>query len=113
VPVIKLMLVFHMPHDLAGSESAWSRAFEPLVDDVRGIPRVAVSRVLEQPTGGADVYPRRESIFDDLDAARAAMARDAGRAAGRALMDFTAGSVTVSSAEHHEEIRPSDVEGGG
>jgi uncharacterized protein (TIGR02118 family) len=101
----KLMLLFRPPPDIDAFESAWSHSFVPAAERMPGIRRVAVSRPLEAVGGSLDLYLVHEFFFDDLPAAREAMASSNGQAAGRALMGFASGAVSLCFAEHLEEDR--------
>ena len=101
----KLLLAFPRPADAAAFEDGWSQEFVPQAEQMPGIRKVTVSRVVERLAGEADLYLVHEFIFDDLAAARAAMASPQGQAAGRALMGLAGENVSICLVEHLEEDR--------
>jgi uncharacterized protein (TIGR02118 family) len=101
----KLMLLFRPPSDIERFEQEWSQSFVPAAERMPGIRRVTVSRAMESLGGPLDLYLVHEFFFENLFAARKAMASPAGEAAGRALMGFASGAVTLCFAEHLEEDR--------
>lgn len=104
--MVKLILLYRTPDDVAAFETRWSRDFVPLLDRIPGLRRVAVSRTLQALSGEVDLYLTHELFFDDLLAAREALATPEGQAAGRALMGFAAGIVTLCLAHHLEDLLP-------
>lgn len=111
--MVKLILLFRTPDDVPAFESRWSQDFVPLLDKIPGLRRVAVARTLQTLTGEADLYLAHELYFDDLLAARQALATPEGQAAGRALMSFAAGAVTLCLAHHLEDPLPRPTEESG
>lgn len=101
----KLMLLFSSPRDRSAFETRWSEEFVRSAEKMPGLRRVSVSRTVETLLGPAAPYLIHEFYFDDLAAARSAMASPEGQAAGRALMGFASGSVGLLLAEHLEEDR--------
>jgi uncharacterized protein (TIGR02118 family) len=105
VGVHKLMILFHKTADPIELETRWSQEFVRLAEQMPGLRRVSVSRVVGSPGGGADLQLVHEFFFDNLDAVQAAMASPEGQAAGRALMELAGESATLVFAEHLEEAR--------
>jgi uncharacterized protein (TIGR02118 family) len=99
----KLMLLFRPPTDIERFEQEWSRSFVPAAERMPGIRRITVSRAMESLGGPLDLYLVHEFFFESLLDARNAMASPSGEAAGRALMAFASGAVTLCLAEHLEE----------
>ncbi|MEW6569052.1 MAG: EthD family reductase [Chloroflexota bacterium] len=102
----KLMLLFQPPDDIEHFETQWSHEFVPRAERLPGLRRVAVSRALESLAGVGELYLVHELYFDNLAAARQAMASPEGQQAGQALMRFAASNVRLYFAEHLEESRP-------
>ena len=102
----KLMVIFRTPTDVPVFESRWSEEFVPRAEQMPGLRRVILSRVMGGPAGLTDIHLVHEFIFDDVDAVQAAMVSPEGQAAGRALMGFAAPYVSLCFAEHLEEGRP-------
>lgn len=101
----KLMILFRKTDDLLELETRWSQEFVRLAEQMPGLRRVSVSRILGGPGGEVDLHLVHEFYFDDLAAVQAAMASPQGQQAGRALMEFAAESATLVFAEHLEEDR--------
>lgn len=102
----KLMVIFRRLGDTLNMEERWSQEFVPLAEKMPGLRRIAVSRIIERPDGLVDTHMIHELYFDDLQAARAAMVSAEGQAAGRALMSFAAGRVSLYLADHREDEWP-------
>jgi len=102
----KLMLIFRRLGDTLKMEERWSQEFVPLAEKMPGLRRIAVSRIKERPDGLVDTHMIHELFFDDLQAARTAMVSAEGQAAGRALMSFASGRVSLYLAEHREDEWP-------
>jgi uncharacterized protein (TIGR02118 family) len=109
----KLMLVFRRLGDTLKMEERWSQEFVPLAEKMPGLRRIAVSRIKERPDGLVDTHMIHELYFDDLPAARSAMVSAEGQAAGRALMSFASGRVSMYLAEHREDDWPLKHRSGG
>lgn len=102
----KLVLAFRPPADPPAFERRWSEEFVPLAERMPGLRRVAVARAYGGPSGPPEIHLLHEFYFDDEAALRGAMASPEGQRAGRALMEFAAGRVSLVFAEHLEEVRP-------
>jgi uncharacterized protein (TIGR02118 family) len=99
------MILFHKTEDTLELETRWSQEFVRLAEQMPGLRRVTVSRVLGGPTGNVDLHLVHEFYFDDLHAVQAAMASEAGQQAGRALVSLAGKHATLVFAEHLEEER--------
>ena len=102
----KLMLLFRQPENVTDFESAWSQQFVHKAEQLPGLRRVTVSRVVGGPGDEVELHLVHEFFFDDLESVRQAMASPAGQAAGKALMAIAPDHVTICFAEHLEEARP-------
>ena len=102
----KLMLIFRRLGDTIKMEERWSQAFVPLAEKMPGLRRIAVSRIKERADGLIDTHMVHELYFDDLEALHDAMLSAEGQAAGRALMSFASGRVSLYLAEHLEDDWP-------
>lgn len=101
----KLMILFHKTEDTLGLETRWSQEFVRLAEQMPGLRKVTVSRVLGGPAGDADLHLVHEFYFDDLQAVQTAMASKEGQQAGRALISIAGKHATLVFAEHLEEAR--------
>ena len=101
----KLMVVFNTSEDALALETQWSETFVARAERMPGLTRVSVSRIVGGPGGLADVQLVHELYFDDLEALHAALGSEQGQEAGKALMAFAAGHVSIYFAHHFEEDR--------
>lgn len=100
----KLIILFHQPPDVGEFERRWSEEFVPQAEQMPGLRRVAVSRVLgglnePQP----DLHLVHELYFDDRVSLEQAMASETGQAAGRTLVSIAGDRVQLIFAEHQED----------
>ncbi len=102
----KLMLLFRQPVDVVEFETRWSNEFVAKAEQMPGLRRVAISRIVGGPGDETDLHLIHEFFFDDLDALHQAMASQEGQAAGHALMSIAPQHVTICFSEHLEEARP-------
>jgi uncharacterized protein (TIGR02118 family) len=103
--VHKLMILFKSSEDSLALETQWSEEFVARAEQMPGLRRVSVSRVVGGPGGMIDLHLLHELFFDDLDALKAALASQEGQEAGRALMGFAGEHISVYFAQHLEEDR--------
>jgi uncharacterized protein (TIGR02118 family) len=101
----KLMVIFHQTSDTSGLEQLWSETFVAQAERMPGLRRVAVSRVRGRLVEQTQIHLIHEFFFDDEAALHSALASQEGQAAGQALMEFAAQTVTLLVAEHLEEQR--------
>ena len=101
----KLMILFRQSGETLDVETRWSNEFVKRAEAMPGLRRVSVSRVAGGPSGEVDLRMVHEFYFDDLQALQHALASPEGQIAGRALMSFASGHVTLCFAEHMEEAR--------
>jgi uncharacterized protein (TIGR02118 family) len=101
----KLMIVFHSSEDPLTIESQWSEEFVARTEQMPGLRRVSVSRVVGGPGGALDLHLVHELFFDDLQALENALASEQGQEAGKALISFAKDNVSVYFARHLEEER--------
>ena len=102
----KLMLLFRQPADVVEFETRWSNEFVAIAEQMPGLRKVAVSRIVGGPDQETDLHLVHELFFDDLDSLRRAMVSPEGQAAGHALMAIAPQHVTICFSEHLEEARP-------
>jgi uncharacterized protein (TIGR02118 family) len=108
----KLMVIFHLSHDILELEKQWSENFVAHAEKMPGLRRVSVSRVRGSLMEQTRIHLVHELFFDDETALRQALASSEGQTAGRALMEFAADNLTLLMAEHLEEARGESPRGG-
>jgi uncharacterized protein (TIGR02118 family) len=101
----KLMVVFHSSGDPLTLETQWSEEFVKRAEQMPGLRRVAVSRVVGGPGGGLNLHLVHELFFDDLQAIETALASQEGQEAGKALISLAGDNVSIYFAQHLEEER--------
>lgn len=81
---VKLTVLYTKPDDPDTFDKHYAEVHMPLVGEWPGVQRVELGRVLGGPGGGESPYHLLVEIyFADQDALNAALASDAGRAAGK------------------------------
>lgn len=95
--VVKLVALYKRPEDPATFDRRYFEEHLPLAQKMPGLRRVEVARVTGEIA--SDLYLIAELYFDDLDAARAAMASPESKAAAKVLMEFARGLVSFHVAE--------------
>lgn len=104
----KLMLLFQPTEDPLELDRQWSERFVAAAERMPGLRRVTVSRVTEVVSGALPLHLLHELYFDDSEALYQALGSPQGQEAGRMLMSFAAGAVTLCLAEHHEMALSAD-----
>ena len=99
----KLMVIFRAPDNVIDFERAWSETFVPIAEEMPGIRRVAVSRIMGGPADEVDLHLVHEFYFDNKEDLKSAMLSEQGQKAGRALMIFAAPFTEICYAEHLEQ----------
>ena len=98
--MVVLSAIFKTPADTASFEDHYNSVHSPLMQKVPGLKKMevirfskmitpATSTVAEQPYMQCNMY------FEDKDSFKAAMASEENQAAGKDLMGFAAGLVTM------------------
>ena len=98
--MIKLIALYRKPDDEAAFMAHYENVHMPLVRQIPGLVDTVVNRGIEAPGGGAPAYFLiAEMRFADRASFDAAMASPENRAAGKDLMSFAKGLVTLLVAE--------------
>jgi uncharacterized protein (TIGR02118 family) len=97
--MIKLIALFRRPEDIEAFDSHYDEVHAPLMSKVPGLERMEVTRNLQAFRGDPEYYLIAEMYFKDKDAFDAAMASEENRAAGRDLMSFAKGYITMLYGE--------------
>ena len=98
--MIKLIALYRKPEDEAAFMAHYDTVHRPLVEAVPGLAAIRVSRMVGAPTGGdAPYFLMAEMAFADRATFDAAMASPENRAAGKDLISFAKGIVTLMIAE--------------
>ena len=96
----KLFALYKMPPDVEAFMHHYETVHMPLVRKIPGLEAVNLSRVESSPTDGTPPYFLiAEMVFPDRAVFDAAMKSEENRMAGKDLMSFARGLVTLLVAE--------------
>jgi uncharacterized protein (TIGR02118 family) len=96
--VVKLVAMFTKPDDPEAFDRAYFGEHLPLNAKTPGLRRTEVTRVTGAPRGDSPWYLVTEMYYDDEAAMRSALASPEAAEAGRQLMGFARGLVTMYTA---------------
>lgn len=100
----KLVAWYAKPDDPAAFDRQYFEGHLPLVRKIPGLRRLEVTRFLGVPGGGEPpYYLMAELYFDDEPSLHAGLASAESRDAGRQLMTFARGLVTMATARVEPE----------
>lgn len=97
--MVKLIAVYRHPEDVEAFERHYREVHVPLARKMPHLERLEVSRVYDAPGGSHDVYLIAEMIFPSRQALDEALSSPEGKAAGKDLMTFAKGIVSLYMAE--------------
>jgi uncharacterized protein (TIGR02118 family) len=97
--MIKLIALYREPADIQAFEDHYTEKHTPLIQKMPGLKKLEVSRVNNALAGDARYYLIASMYFENEDTLNAALASPEGKAAGKDLMDFAAGIVSLLVAE--------------
>jgi len=97
--MIKLVALFKRPEDVGAFDRHYEQTHSPLMRAVPGLLRMEVTRNLQAFRGDPEYYLVAEMYFADKETFDAAMQSDENRAAGKDLMSFAKGYVTMFYGE--------------
>jgi uncharacterized protein (TIGR02118 family) len=97
--MIKLIALYREPADIQAFEDHYKEKHTPLIQKMPGLKKLEVSRVNNALAGDARYYLIASMYFENEDTLNAALASPEGKAAGKDLMDFAAGIVSLLVAE--------------
>jgi uncharacterized protein (TIGR02118 family) len=100
--MIKMVALFKRPDDAESFDRHYNDTHAPLMRQVPGLERMEVIRNLRAFGGDPEYYLIAEMYFRDKEAFDAAMASPENRAAGKDLMSFARGYVTLLYGEVEE-----------
>ena len=96
----KLIALYAQPDDVDAFQKHYTEVHTPLALAVPGLQELVVNKVVASPMGGEPQYFQiAEMRFADKAAFDKAMASAENRAAGKDLMNFAKGKVTLLIAE--------------
>jgi len=96
---VKLIALYKRPEDEKAFLDHYENVHAPLARKVPGLEKLVVNRVTGSPRVEAEYFLIAEMHFPDRATFDAAMASEENRAAGKDLMSFAKGMVTILFAE--------------
>ncbi len=93
--MVKLVALYKKPTDIQAFEEHYANVHRPLMEKVPGILKMRVTRFFAGPWGEPEFYMMFEALFADRAALDAALKSQENRDAGKDLMVFAKGIVTV------------------
>ena len=98
--MIKLLALYKKPEDEASFLRHYNEVHIPIVKTIPGLEKTVINKVVASPMGGEpDYFLIAEMHFLDQETFDAAMASPENRAAGKDLMNFAKGLVTLLVAQ--------------
>ncbi|KAA3646615.1 MAG: EthD family reductase [Chloroflexi bacterium] len=98
----KLIIIIEPQDDWVAFEKGWPD-FLAAAEKMPGLRREVTSRVDKLLHGTYHAALMHELFFDDMEAARQAMASDEGQATGQVLQTISGGKLTLLFADHLED----------
>lgn len=96
---VKLLALYKKPGDEAAFLDHYENVHTPLARMVPGLEKLVVNRVTGSPMGEPELFLIAEMHFPDRAVFDAAMRSEENKAAGKDLMSFAKGLVTVLFVE--------------
>lgn len=97
--MVKLVALYRKPPDVESFDQHYANVHLPLVRKTPGLRKVELTRISGAPIGGTEYHLMAELYYDSVDSMNSANASPEGRAAGKDLMSFAAGIVTLFFGE--------------
>lgn len=98
--MIKLLALYKKPDDEEAFLKHYQDTHIPIVKTIPGLEKAVINKIVASPMGGEpDYFLIAEMHFPDQEAFDAAMASPENRAAGKDLMSFAKGLVTLLIAQ--------------
>jgi uncharacterized protein (TIGR02118 family) len=98
--MVKLTVLYKHPKDPAAFEKYYAQTHMPLAQQVQGVRRIELSKVIGSPDGGAAAYYRTADLyFDNATHLQQVMATPAMQNTVADLENFATGGVTVLVAD--------------
>ncbi len=91
----KLIALYRRPEDAELFDRHYFDVHIPLIRKTPGLRKLEVTRIKGSPIGGTEYHLMAEMYYDSPEAMNAANASPEGKTAGRDLMSFAAGVVTL------------------
>ncbi len=95
----KLIALFTQPENVEEFDAHYNEVHAPLMRKVPGLNKLTVGRRLRSFGADSPYYLVAEMEFTDRDAFKAAMGSEENKAAGKDLMSFAGGLVTMIHGE--------------
>lgn len=96
---VKLIALYKKPEDDKAFLDHYENVHAPLARAVPGLEKLVVNRVTGSPMGETDMFLTAEMHFPDRATFQSAMASAENKAAGKDIMNFAKGRVTILFVE--------------
>tara|TARA_R110000782_G_scaffold78276_8_gene155538 strand:- start:202027 stop:202329 length:303 start_codon:yes stop_codon:yes gene_type:complete len=96
---VKLLALYKKPEDEAAFMDHYENVHAPLAKKVPGLEKLVVNKVTGSPMGDPELFLIAEMHFPDRATFQVAMASEENKAAGKDLMSFAKGLVTILFVE--------------
>ncbi len=97
--MVKLIALYRHPENQEEFDKRYFEEHLPLSDQMPGLRKVEIAKVIGSPMGNKEYYLQAELYFNDMDSLKAAMKSEESKAAGKVLMGFAGELVTMYFAE--------------
>lgn len=97
--MVKLIVLYRKPADVAAFEQHYREVHTPLARKMPGLRKLEVARCFGSPGGEPKFYMVSELYFDNKEALMAGLSSPEGKAAGKDVMSFAADIVHMMFSE--------------
>jgi uncharacterized protein (TIGR02118 family) len=98
----KLVALYKKPANPQEFDDRYFNGHVPLVNQIPGLKRCEVAKILGTPMGESEYYLIAELYFDSIDALKAGMSSPEGKAAAKDIMSFAKDIVYMMFAEEEK-----------
>lgn len=99
----KLIALYKQPEDKEAFDEHYFNTHAPITKEIPGLRDMKVTKIVGSPMGKSEYYLLCEMFYDDLDALKAGLKSDEGKASGKDLMGFAGDLVTLMIGEEMDE----------
>jgi len=104
--MVKFVALYKQPADVEAFENAYRNEHLPLINKVKGLDNVEITHFTGGPRGDAEYYMMAELYFKDQETMMTAMGSPEMAEAGKNLMSFAKGIVSMSFGKSIQLAQP-------
>lgn len=97
--MVKLTALYKKPNDPAQFDQHYKEIHMPLASKIPGLTKTEVAKIIGSPTGESDYYLMANMYFANLEALKAGMGSEEGKAAAKDLKNFANGILQMMICE--------------